>query len=1150
MPSFIARLKQLVSVHATSLLLLCVVFVIGLGTIQPGKLLLGWDVTAPELNLGLNLERAVFGVWQTYRGLGTLDGMAHTANIIHVLWMAVWKTVVGLELARPTWLLTLYAIGMIGAAALARTVITRAFSPVSKKIVECSALITGLLYGLNLYSLQMWYAPLEVFAYQFAVLPWLLWSLLRYLRTQSARSLLLFGVISLLGLGQAHVPTVFISSSLLLGLVLINHLVAHRNAFKMVLLAGLVYVAINAVWLIPYSYSALNKSVVIASSQINQLSSPEITARNKAWGSMYRVVTMGSFNLDYLDWQDTPDHMAYMIGKWRSQYFSWWYQVASVMLFVSALGGAVVCLRGKRWRSNPILWLPVAFAAFFALLANNSLLFGWITAGLTRFVPLFGEVFRFTFTKFSQPYALVLSLLVGVALAATLHWLAKQGRTISTHIAVVAGFILLIGIQSFPVWSNGLFYTRLWVTVPESYFQLSTYLNTHVQSWEKIAVLPSPTLYGWTSNTWGHRGSGFLWQMVRPALLDRAFDAWSTENETYYQQLATAITGQDATAFFTVLKKYQVPYILFDASITAGSEELQTLEQEAVREWLTTYAQPVFQNGDLTLYYIDGLAADSPMLLVENPLVVRDGMSRSQEADSTLPYVATVNPSQLTANSTFHPFNSIDQEKLDLEQLRLENGALSLALPRSAQDTRFVLPVPAAGTPLTLPFTVTYSENQLTFQGETLGSVTIGGKTTTLQNPLLFTHSVDVSDIDATMIMADINGQLVTVETNQQQTIWLNRLKMHEPIVIRTFLPEHTEDEGEQLVVTGDVAESMISSTVWDSWNEVSVAIPADSPTIDTVTLRTYTSALSLTNGAPVENCDALERGSVAEGSTADRVTISARGFANACKGFPLAPASSHDSFFVDIMTKTNAENGLLMGVQHWSTPNAIVYQLLGKQSNRLLLSVPGVPLLPEKNSSLLLENRSFSNRENTAEIQAISVSMPAYSVEYLKTIRLDSVAANGAALAANSNESVLPSLRLQPTYFQVTRNPDTETSTDLSALTFLQAYDSGWLAFPSLQPWKRLEHVKYNGWANAWIIPTADNNSTDTANAITTQRITIMYWPQLLTFVGFGVLLTTLIGLGWLAWYERPNSDSESEYTVTDRSRELSAKIRDRLTR
>jgi hypothetical protein len=50
---------------------------------QPGTYLLGWDSTVPELNLPLNFWRFIFGVWQEYRGLGTLDGMAHTANIVY-----------------------------------------------------------------------------------------------------------------------------------------------------------------------------------------------------------------------------------------------------------------------------------------------------------------------------------------------------------------------------------------------------------------------------------------------------------------------------------------------------------------------------------------------------------------------------------------------------------------------------------------------------------------------------------------------------------------------------------------------------------------------------------------------------------------------------------------------------------------------------------------------------------------------------------------------------------------------------------------------------------------------------------------------------------------------------------------------------------
>ena len=60
--------------------------------------------------------------------------------------------------------------------------------------------------------------------------------------------------------------------------------------------------------------------------------------------------------------------------------------------------------------------------------------------------------------------------------------------------------------------------------------------------------------------------------------------------------------------------------------------------------------------------------------------------------------------------------------------------------------------------------------------------------------------------------------------------------------------------------------------------------------------------------------------------------------------------------------------------------------------------------------------------------------------------------------------------------------------------LILSQSYDSGWIA---LQNGKLLtRHVLVNNWANGWEI-----------NPGTTSTIYILFWPQLLEFLGFALL-------------------------------------------
>ncbi|MBD3279672.1 MAG: hypothetical protein GF390_03100, partial [Candidatus Pacebacteria bacterium] len=76
-------MKKRLYTHWPVLILLLISVFLWLTNYSLGTSLVGWDNTVPELNFFLNLKRIAFSVWQEYRGVGTLDGMAHAANIVH-----------------------------------------------------------------------------------------------------------------------------------------------------------------------------------------------------------------------------------------------------------------------------------------------------------------------------------------------------------------------------------------------------------------------------------------------------------------------------------------------------------------------------------------------------------------------------------------------------------------------------------------------------------------------------------------------------------------------------------------------------------------------------------------------------------------------------------------------------------------------------------------------------------------------------------------------------------------------------------------------------------------------------------------------------------------------------------------------------------
>ncbi len=91
------------------------------------------------------------------------------------------------------------------------------------------------------------------------------------------------------------------------------------------------------------------------------------------------------------------------------------------------------------------------------------------------------------------------------------------------------------------------------------------------------------------------------------------------------------------------------------------------------------------------------------------------------------------------------------------------------------------------------------------------------------------------------------------------------------------------------------------------------------------------------------------------------------------------------------------------------------------------------------------------------------------------------------------------------------TSDPKTLTLSNSKTLILSQAYHPGWVAFTlDTGSWKleTLEHVLVNNWANGWQL---DPKTLTLSNSKT---LYIFFWPQLLEYLGFGMLAGTTIWL------------------------------------
>jgi len=520
-----------------------------------GTWLTGWDSTQPELNISEHFSRNLGAVWQEYRGLGVLDGMAHAANLVHTGYIWFLSQFLEASIVRYFFVFLMHGLGGLGIYYLVRFLFKKEVEPLKTLVAS----IASVFYLFNPATIQMFYAPLELFIIHFGFLPWLILTLLKYLESGKKKDLLLLFAVNLLAVSQAHVPTIFIVYAFFVAIVLAFHLIKnHKNNIKAAVLVIIVLFATNAFWGLPYIYSAYKNASTITSAKINELSNPEIVLRNEAFGDLKNVALMRGFSLDYEDWKG-DNEFGYQMETWRNYWQKPPIELFGLVLFGLAIAGLTLAVLTKEKTVYPF----IAIFAFSILnLGARIPLISTVRSLIWNYSPYYEEVFRFAFTKFATVYALSFAVLSAYALVRIFSFRILKSLSPILAIMFLAGLIL----ESLPAFRGEFLYDKLKLEIPQEYFEAFNFFDKP-ENKGRVAILPQPTFWNWEYSRWGYRGSGFIWQGISSPLLHRSFDPWSSQNEGYYQEIADAIYRKDLADFENVLSKYRIRWILMDENI-------------------------------------------------------------------------------------------------------------------------------------------------------------------------------------------------------------------------------------------------------------------------------------------------------------------------------------------------------------------------------------------------------------------------------------------------------------------------------------------------------------------------------------------------------------------------------------------------------
>jgi hypothetical protein len=1065
--------KLLLNLWAPIALFLLVVL-LSLANYVPGTFLSGWDNLHPEFYPLMNLERSWQAAWQEYQGLGLLAGMAHGADFFRQLLLLPLTLLLPAPLFRYVWHFLMILIGVLGSFYLFKFFLQK------EKSQNLLSFLGASFYLLNFATVQNFYVSFEPFAAFYAFLPWLLLFILKFLYTDkfSRRNLVLFAILSIISSSMFYVQTIFI---VYFALVLLALAIAWWqkvvNFKKIGMLLGIVLLS-NAFWLINVAHFMITGAALLTDSKGKAMSNEVLLLKNQAFAEPGRLALMQGFWLGETDF-DQFGNTVYLFDPWQTHLSQPQVNFIAYSFFVLLLLGLWQFFGQKHQQRYLILW---AFVLTWWMMALQSFPFNFLTDVLTKILPFFSEMFRINFTKWVVPFSLFYSLLLTFGLAFLFSWLKRRLWQWLLGLAFFASLVF----YAWPAFQGHFFYERLRVEIPEAYFSVFAYFKHQAPASSRIANLPQHTFYGWQWHDWGYRGSGFLWYGIKQPILDRAFDVWSAPLEGYYWELQHALDQKDVKMLEAVFSKYDVDYVLLDSSIVNRNTAkpfnyaaLSDLLAQSTRLKLVTH----FDFLSLYAFADDENSREKEFLsLYENLPMFANSYKHSWRDQAYFDFHDYLSEPNNYANnaSIIYPFPALftNHTQKDLTFSLTEDSDYFYLQPKEAISDNLELELHLPDlleVEEALPFRLTW---QLEGQQLRLTLQALLPEIYWQQTKYYYDFSQEII-LDAANCQAsagcylNLNNQLLTEFSPSGSQVVLLQTKQRNTLALSTAL------KTEYFAYTFfDLASYQLSPRILSQ-------AEAEPLLIKMPKINLFGNLLeSELNLELAKTCRPLEQGSYFKEKRPEGNFYQATG-TNVCDHFYLPELPHRQAYLFRLEAENWRSLPLTFAIQAESLGRSPLETYLSEGLNYQIL-----PPTEDFNQgyTLYLSTDSYGREVNENFLQSAEVF--AWPYEFLSRLQLRDgeelpLAAAPAACDFAVKKRALWLYRL-----------DLPANCQAGYVKLSQAYDSGWLA------WSKgafLPHHQMNNWTNAWQLP--ENSSSE-------QMIYIFFWPQLLQYLGFGLLV------------------------------------------
>lgn len=520
-----------------------------------GTILSGWDTLHPEFNFPLSFQRLIFGVFRSEQGVGAVAAHAHMSDLPRVILLWLTSFVIPENILRYSFFSACLLVGVLGVFYFVKYILK------DQESKEYFALLGGLFYLLNLGTLQHFYVPFEMFATQYATLPWIFLFASKYLNTKKKKFLSIFALVSLLGTPMAYAPTLWYAFFICFLTFLLLFI---KTNFKEVITLITVSLIINSFWLLPNLYFLFSgNAALVPQARINKIFSEEAFINNKNYGNILDAAILKNFLFDWTAYKG-DDKFDFLMANWRIHLNN------PLVLIIGYLNFFIICLGiiysyfKKNIFSKALLFSTLVSLIF---IINLNPPFEFIFKFLRENSSLFKEALRFPFTKFSIILIFGFSLFFAYGQIFIYQILRRLFNKKIVTIQTAVTFIFLI-VFMLPAFKGDFISKYMQVKIPDEYFEMFNWFNKESNS-GRVANLPIHSFWGWIYYNWGFQGAQFISFGIKQPLMDRDYDRWNPSNEQYYREMSYAIYSQDSKLLLSVLDKYQIKYLILDKNVLA-----------------------------------------------------------------------------------------------------------------------------------------------------------------------------------------------------------------------------------------------------------------------------------------------------------------------------------------------------------------------------------------------------------------------------------------------------------------------------------------------------------------------------------------------------------------------------------------------------